>query len=73
MRVESVLIYEYVNPLKLSLAIEEARLKGGEVHDIYLRMGGRLVELEEAPVTTSKSVYSLNITKVEKPKKTRKK
>lgn len=47
--------HRYLNPLKLELAKEEARLKGGDVHEIYLRMGGKAMEHEDAPIVEKKA------------------
>ena len=53
---------EYTNKLKLTLAEDEARIKGGDVRDIYLRMGGNIKVIEEFRGESEP-----------KPKKTRKK
>lgn len=40
-------MYEYLNHLKLERAKVEAATTGGDVHDIYLRLGGKAVAIEE--------------------------
>jgi len=57
---------EYVNKQKLELAEQEARLNGGDVEEIYVRMGGlvKVVEIGKP----SKETFKETIKKIAKKK-----
>lgn len=44
---------EYINRLKLERAIEESRVTGGNIDDIYERLGGKYNVIETAVAHTT--------------------
>jgi len=45
----------FVNTYKLTLAQEESTKTGGDVKEIYLRMGGLVKTIEDAPIAVEAS------------------